>query len=54
MNQSVMHMNIERFRRLIFEETDPSKRTRLEGLLAEEQVKLRATGFHPGSDLLRG
>jgi hypothetical protein len=42
MDKAVAQLNIERYRKLLFTETDPSKRATLERLLAEEEAKLVA------------
>jgi len=40
-DRSVAHLNIERFRRLLAEETDQARRRTLMRLLAEEEAKLK-------------
>lgn len=40
MDRSVAHLNIERYRRLLAEETDEKKRRVLIRLLEEEEAKL--------------
>jgi len=40
MDRSVARLNVERYRRLLLEETDESKRRTLQHLLAEEEAKL--------------
>ena len=47
MDRSVAHLNIERYRRMLAEETDEAKRRTLMRLLAEEEAKLR--GLPPNS-----
>ncbi len=41
MDRSVAHLNVERYRRLLMEESDEAKRLILTRLLAEEEAKLR-------------
>ena len=42
MDRTIAHLNIERYRRMLAEETDESRRRMLQRLLAEEEAKLTA------------
>ena len=42
MDRTIAHLNIERYRRMLAEETDESRRRMLQRLLAEEEAKLAA------------
>jgi len=47
MNKAVALLNIEHFRNLLVDESDPAKRKTLFTLLAEEEVKLAAATDPP-------
>ena len=50
MDRSVAHLNIEHYKRLLADETDPKRRDLLLRLLAEEEAKLQRRDSPPGPD----
>lgn len=53
MDRSVAHLNIQRYRQMLEQESDDGKRALLERLIAEEQARLQQSqsgGTPPKSD----